>query len=465
MKISIKTLSFIVFIPLLLLIFPLHSQAVEEASTRFLFPLQSPAEEEEPVQKDIQILIDDEVIKVSREDIKERIYNEEPVHFIEKQEEAKRTIQSVWITRILRRESDIGKIDIKNAIITGSFGSLPDDSSGWTKILKTFAAGSRIRIYPSIHIINSLIKDDVLVVSPFRVTFEKDVDFTDTIFMEEVNFESAIFKGKKLFIGTKFENGINFRNVNLIGINLRDAILHGVNLNGSDLTGVDLSKTVFVNADFSQSKFDPAKTGVNILLGARGLSSIKFEDIEEVVTFRDKARTAGFRYQERQLTAALRKKRFHTSSFSEHIFQNLFINYPTDYGANPWRSLGIFGALLLIFTLPYSIAIETKGDDGIWKVWSRERLRTDLGTGVKERELIYRRGLPVLVYSFYFSILSAFHIGWRDLNVGSWITRIQPQEYTMKATGWVRIASGSHSLLSIYLLALWVLTYFGRPFE
>jgi hypothetical protein len=42
---------------------------------------------------------------------------------------------------------------------------------------------------------------------------------------------------------------------------------------------------------------------------------------------------------------------------------------------------------------------------------------------------------------------------------------MQPREYTLRATGWVRTVSGIQSLLSVYLLALWVLTYFGRPFE
>jgi hypothetical protein len=42
---------------------------------------------------------------------------------------------------------------------------------------------------------------------------------------------------------------------------------------------------------------------------------------------------------------------------------------------------------------------------------------------------------------------------------------MQPREYTLRATGWARMVSGAQSLLSIYLLALSVLTYFGRPFE
>jgi hypothetical protein len=61
--------------------------------------------------------------------------------------------------------------------------------------------------------------------------------------------------------------------------------------------------------------------------------------------------------------------------------------------------------------------------------------------------------------------LSAFHIGWRDLNVGRWIARLQPGEYTLRTIGWVRVVSGLQSLISVYLVALWVLTYFGRPFD
>ena len=75
------------------------------------------------------------------------------------------------------------------------------------------------------------------------------------------------------------------------------------------------------------------------------------------------------------------------------------------------------------------------------------------------------RGVSVPLIGLYFSLLSAFSLGWRELNAGTWIARVQPREYVLRATGWVRTVAGIQSLLSVYLLALWVLTYFGRPFE
>ena len=101
--------------------------------------------------------------------------------------------------------------------------------------------------------------------------------------------------------------------------------------------------------------------------------------------------------------------------------------------------------------------------DGIWRVWAETRIRTDLGDTKPEK--IETSGWKALGIGLYFSVLSTFHIGWRDLNGGSWIARIQSREYTLSATGRARVVSGVQSLISVYLLAMWALTYFGRPFE
>jgi hypothetical protein len=39
------------------------------------------------------------------------------------------------------------------------------------------------------------------------------------------------------------------------------------------------------------------------------------------------------------------------------------------------------------------------------------------------------------------------------------------REYSLEAVGWVRVVAGPQALLSVYLLAMWALTQFGRPFE
>jgi hypothetical protein len=134
------------------------------------------------------------------------------------------------------------------------------------------------------------------------------------------------------------------------------------------------------------------------------------------------------------------------------------------YGMSPWRPVFLLVVFIPFFSIPYIVFLRRKSRDGIWKVWNPERRRKDLGEDESSKPLRLR-GWPAIRVGFYFSILSAFSIGWRELNVGNWIARIQRYEFNYRASGWARTVSGIQSLLSVYLLALWALTYFGRPFE
>jgi hypothetical protein len=137
---------------------------------------------------------------------------------------------------------------------------------------------------------------------------------------------------------------------------------------------------------------------------------------------------------------------------------------------SPEKPLFILAGFIVFFMFFYMAAlIIPNKKDGIWKIWIPDRLRDDLpykNRNKKKKELLYlQSGGLIWGYGIYFSVLSAFHFGWRDLNVGNWIARMQPYEYRLQATGWARTVSGIQSLISVYLLALSVLTYFGRPFE
>ncbi len=130
----------------------------------------------------------------------------------------------------------------------------------------------------------------------------------------------------------------------------------------------------------------------------------------------------------------------------------------------------ILVVLAAAFSLFYMQAILVPEPEkyGIYRFWpdAKERVKDYNVQKKPERiEVSDFKELRMLGWGLYFSVLSAFHIGWRDLNVGSWLVRIQTREYSLRATGWVRVVSGIQSLISVYLVALWALVYFGRPFE
>jgi hypothetical protein len=220
---------------------------------------------------------------------------------------------------------------------------------------------------------------------------------------------------------------------------------------------------------------------------------------------REAFKKGGMRTQERQLTYAIeRTKRLQAwdpswrnpkaedprpwleqlAGKSESLFSYVLFELPSGYGMVPSRALATLGLLILVFSLIYMVALlKARGRAGIWVTWPADRVYQE--EGAKEATRItptfffprlqaraagrwwgmLLRGVSLPLIGLYFSLLSAFSLGWRELNVGTWIARVQSREYVLRATGWVRTVSGIQSLLSVYLLALWVLTYFGRPFE
>jgi hypothetical protein len=201
-----------------------------------------------------------------------------------------------------------------------------------------------------------------------------------------------------------------------------------------------------------------------------GLDQLRYEKRPEgLVKMRAAYRNAGYRERERQLTFAIKR-----SEYDEMKNKGLWIKaelqrilfYPVAYGLYPERAIKWLLFLVVISWPFYSYAFarpDAQKSFGIWRVWPNDR--TPLPSDGSQSELFKLSISWAFVLGFYFSLLSAFHIGWRDFSVGSWLSRLQPIGYAMTPTGLVRVFSGIQSLFSVYLLAMWFLFYFGRPFQ
>lgn len=279
-------------------------------------------------------------------------------------------------------------------------------------------------------------------------------------------------------------NDADLSNAKLLNADLTEADLTGANLSGANLKGVNLSGVIF-------EPRPGTLPDVATLATARNVSSLKFESPIALSELREAFKKGGFRRLEREITFILERSKTREARRRgglgkiEGAFRFIMFEFTCEYGRSPGRPLLILGTLIFIFSLLYMMILRiTNGRAGIWAVWPKDRIFEDEGKNGKpirvtcefmfpnlqqksagKRWGLLLQRLCVPLMGLYFSILSTFQIGWRELNVGNWIARMQPREYTLRATGWVRLVSGVQSLISVYLAALWVLTYFGRPFE
>jgi uncharacterized protein YjbI with pentapeptide repeats len=339
--------------------------------------------------------------------------------------------------------------------------------------------------------------------------------------LEGANLEFANLTGASL-------DGANLSGADLSRANLSRAVLimtnlSGGNLSGADLTGAalfftDLTGALLFSANLSDAQFFHTKMrrsklgGANVsgakfdadldsfpdageMAYAKNLSKLNFSDSDAALEkLRTEFKADGLHDQARELTYAIRHSELNAiakdGSFKHPTWER-YTNYylfevTSEYGMSPRKILTPLIYLIAAFTVAYLVSIVISSHlqnphSGIWAVWSKDRIDKSEGSA---SPLLLTEGFPpsrfsetvvgkwcrkvklsAMVLAFYFSVLSALRIGWREFNVGSWLVRIQKREYVLQATGWVRVMSGIQSLISVYLIALFLLTYFSTPFE
>ena len=280
--------------------------------------------------------------------------------------------------------------------------------------------------------------------------------------LENAALGKAYLKGAKLFFANL--KGAVLQDANLEGAELAG----GANLEGAHLLGANL-EGVNYEADLGRLP------DIVSLAYAYNLEKMRFKSLPYAMDeLRQAFKKVGLRQQERKITYAIRHSErlnwWRDGKYIRSLFSLVFFEWSVQYGLNPGRALIALISAILVFSIAYlAILINPSRRHAIWRILPKERIEMTEDRAILAEDAQIERLKPkswrVITYALYFSLLSAFHIGWRELNVGNWISRIQPSSYTLQATGWVRTVSGVQSLISVYLLAMWALTYFGRPFE
>jgi hypothetical protein len=347
------------------------------------------------------------------------------------------------------------------------------------------------------------------------------------IYWEGANWRGADLLGAKLT--SAFLRDAHLDDTNLATAHLDGAELEGASLRNANLVYADLRRANLRNAELSGAFLGGAKLGganfepksIPELMGiaaANGLEDLTYKfNPSALVLLRKQLTDGGYREQQRKITYALKRREAefcragctlrrlpelnglgepvgpngpprailwssdsNLANCGSFILSTVFFDWTCQYGLNPGRLL-ILGLLLwLLCSLLYFVCIHTSGETGLYRVYgpsidenpsARQRVVRILSpgneqTGRAQRFLrFFWHEWLLLRTSMFFSLMSAFNIGFREIDFGRWLRLLTRQEFDIKAVGWARVVAGWQSLISMYLIALWVLTYFGRPFD
>jgi uncharacterized protein YjbI with pentapeptide repeats len=271
----------------------------------------------------------------------------------------------------------------------------------------------------------------------------------------------------------------------LQGTRLDKADLRWAGLRGARLEATSLDGALLTYADLTGARYAPAPSPPHADVGGiTGIATLQpsVEGRIGLVQLRELFRKAELRDLERDATFAIERSRTREMilvrrtrtprTVAEGLFRWVAYDLTVAYGLHPARALLIMLVAGVVLIPVYVVALvrspAPKQTGAIYRVWPANRIEASSDESrahaAPRIERLHPRAIGTVAWAAYFSLLSACHIGFREFNVGKWIMAVQAHEYELRATGWVRSVSGLQSLLSLYLLAIWALTYFGRPF-
>jgi uncharacterized protein YjbI with pentapeptide repeats len=309
--------------------------------------------------------------------------------------------------------------------------------------------------------------------------------------LAEADLERANLSGAELRNTFLFRAKLN--RANLAGADLTHADLSYANLSETNVTDAKLAGAYLWNAIYSPASEPPHP----YVAGIRGLSTVQLPTLPGheigLVQLRKLFQDAGLRELEREATYRIERARTSLSpigasaTFREIVFdwtartfRRIAFDWTTAYGLHPSRALFIIIAVWLLCIPVYWWSIvqdpgqsvhESFHGSGIYQVFPANWLYETKGdkptimTNPVVRRVQTEDWWEAVKEAAYFSLLSAVNIGFEQVTPGDWIRRLQQHEYEVQAAGWVRTAAGAQALLSVFLLAMWVLTQFGRPFQ
>lgn len=293
---------------------------------------------------------------------------------------------------------------------------------------------------------------------------------------------------------SRFSN-VDLAAADLSGARMGGVELHRTNLGGTNLVSARLRSAEIVDspmdsarlegADLAHVRFEPrpgSLPAVTEFTLARYLDSLTFVNSPHaLVELREGFKKAGLRQQERELTYSIEHTKRVRAGFVERQLAYALFEGPSAYGADPLRPLKLIVVLWFLFTIGYLLFLRYGTESGINIVVARRKRRDpgEFRTKLASIRLSGRRGshgrtraftirtswFTGIVAAAQFSLMNVFNLRVQWLEAGTWLRMIQARPIEFEPIGWVRTLAGIQSLVSMYLLALSLLTYFGRPFE
>jgi len=261
-------------------------------------------------------------------------------------------------------------------------------------------------------------------------------------------------------------SGAKLEGADFSGANLDSAILSNAYLKGANFLGASLKNAHFGEADISEVNFE---INSEFLPDLRSFRRAKNIELVQYNNYPDALYQLRNNFDEigrddisskigRAIEYSKTRKLLKDKNYIVALFRLVFWEWTTDYGRAPFRAFLILIGLIPFFAVIYFVAI-LSSKQLVYKILPGDRID---GDGNRIILPIKERGWVAFGTATKLSVFSAFAVGFREFDIGSWLYRLQGSESFLVPSSWARSISGIQSLISLILLSSFIISILGK---
>jgi len=245
--------------------------------------------------------------------------------------------------------------------------------------------------------------------------------------------------------------------------NLWRSDLTNARIGASDLSGAFLQHTQLAGADLTGANLDgvvwepdsgPAPERIAYARNLRGMTYLQTP--QPLRTLRDQLRGAGFKDAAAEVTAVLKWR-------STGILEKVIFGFPCDFGASPFRPLGIAALAAVLFGGFYAAWLRAY-PRAAYIVIPRNPNQTASGA-FREVPLVAPTTVwRALKIGFTLSLFTMVSLGFKEFTPKEWLKLFLVREFDLRPAGKLRPWAGIQAMISVYLLLLSIWCLLDNPF-
>jgi hypothetical protein len=331
-----------------------------------------------------------------------------------------------------------------------------------------------------------------------------------------MDFTGASFKGASLCHLFPLTMGLNFTDADLTGASLANSSFPGTLFINAKFINTDLTGARFDGVDLAGAIFQPSSLPpVDSFAHAKNIQQVSYSDNPQALnTMRRQLEDAGFHDAARKVIFALNEtedaqlrhscrppdqhertlmifggsppRTANRGACLEYYVRKLLFEKTNSYGMQRTKPLLLLvivwmtGAVLFWICLQrntksgLSVRLSRRFADGSVhsrafdltnRYWSSPLNERPPHSLLKRVTLAIKDQTRLASAAAFYSLTSVTTLSFRDWDPARWLSLLLDRNYQLEGRGWVKRLAGAQALVSLYLLVLLVLSFFGLPFS